>query len=264
MAEAEGGPANVYVDFERAIASVANVTEEALRRAGLSGRESSVALGLGLAGISTAQDARHVEGRFARFAYVKAENDAVIACLGAHGGADGAIVIAGTGTAAMARVQGRTTIIGGRGFIVGDDGSGARIGLECLRAVAKAADGIGLRSSLTDAVLAKFDGDLVKIVNWAATARPGDFGSLAPIVLDHALRGDLVAKPIVTSAVAAIGALAAAVRGLGAPRVALVGGLGTSLRPFFTPDLQTLLEEPAADPLEGAILLAASSRGLTE
>ena len=46
------------------------------------------------------------------------------ACIGAHAGADGGLVIAGTGSAAIARVRGKETIIGGRGFALGDDGVG--------------------------------------------------------------------------------------------------------------------------------------------
>ena len=260
LAESQGAAANIYVDFDKALASVAAVVAAALDKAGLKGREGAVALGVGLAGLSSPHDARQVEARFQNFARVAAANDAVVACLGAHGGADGGIVIAGTGTAAMARVNGAETVIGGRGFILGDDGSGARIGHEALRAAVRAADGIGPESAMTAAMLQKFGGDPLAAVTWAAGAKPGDFGALAPLVLDHARREDALALPIVMSAVAAIGALARAVKALGAPRVALVGGLGGALRPFFPSELQAALGEPQADATEGALLLAGLPR----
>jgi len=260
LAEAEGAAANVYVDFDAAIAVIDGVIASALQKAGRAGGESAIALGLGLAGLSSDSDARRVEARFSRFAHVRAANDAMIACLGAHDGADGAIVISGTGSAAMARIKGRDTILGGRGFILGDDGSGARIGLDALRAAAKAADGLGPSSAMSDALLQRFGGVLAA-VEWAHGAKPGDFGALAPVALDHAERGDLLALPIVGRAVAAIAALAQAARALGAERVALVGGLGEALRPFFDDSLDDALLRPAHDPVEGAIILAGGAHG---
>ena len=261
LAEADGAAANIYVDFDAAIGVIDGVIDAALQKAGLAGKEGSIALGLGLAGLSSDGDARRVEARFSRFAHVRAANDAVVACLGAHSGADGAIVIAGTGSAAMARVKGQDTVLGGRGFILGDDGSGARIGLDALGAAVKAADGLGPRSAMTDALLARFGGEALPAVEWAHDAKPRDFGALAPVVLDHAERGDLLALPIVGRAVAAIAALTQAVRALGAERVALVGGLSEALRPFFDDSLDDALLRPAHDPIEGAIILAGGAHG---
>jgi len=52
------------------------------------------------------------------------------------------LVIAGTGSAAVARVGGqRGRVIGGRGFLLGDDGSIARVGAEAIRAALRAHDG---------------------------------------------------------------------------------------------------------------------------
>ena len=255
LASANGAAANIYVDFDRAIGAIEDVTSAVLQNAGLAGAKC-VALGLGLAGLSKDADARRVEGRFPRFEKVRAVNDAVIACLGAHDGADGAIVIAGTGSAAMVRIAGAETIVGGRGFILGDDGSAARIGLEALRAAVRAADGLGPRSPMTDALLARFSGGPLPAVEWASDAKPGDYGAFAPLTVHHAARDDVVALPIINQAVAAIAALTHAVQKLGAERVALVGGLGAALRPFFDDALARALRRPAHDPVDGAILLA--------
>ena len=193
---------------------------------------------------------------FKDFGKVSAENDAVTACLGAHGGADGAIIIAGTGSAAMARVNGKSTVLGGRGFIVGDDGSAARIGLDAVRAAAKASDGLGPSSPLTDVVLGRLGGDVVALVAWAANAKPGDYGALAPLTIAEAHEGDKIALSIVENAVDAISVLLKSIRAVGAAKVALVGGLGPALRPFFDPKLSESLLDPRFDACEGAILLA--------
>jgi glucosamine kinase len=256
LGEAEGAAANVYVDFRTAIAAVKAVATAAIGQAPTAVAPDQIALGLGLAGITTEADARKVEARFQDFGSVIAENDAVTACLGAHGGADGAIIIAGTGSAAMARINGKSTVLGGRGFIVGDEGSAARIGLDAVRAAARAADGLGPVSALTHAVLKQLGGDVAALVAWAATAKPGDFGAFAPLTIARAQDGDEVALPIIKDASTAILFLFKSVRDIGSTKVALVGGLAPALRPFLAAPLENILLNPRFDACEGAILLA--------
>ena len=76
------------------------------------GDRGTVAMGLGLAGFKQGSDQTRVAAAFPGFRLVCAANDATTACIGAHAGADGGLVIAGTGSAAIARVQGQETIIG--------------------------------------------------------------------------------------------------------------------------------------------------------
>ena len=183
-----------------------------------------------------------------------AANDATTACIGAHAGADGGLVIAGTGSAAIARVGAKETIIGGRGFALGDDGSGSHIGLEALRSAMRAHDGLAPASPLTDDILAEFGGDPVAMMNWALQAKPGDFGAFAPRVLERAAGHDPIAHKIASKAAYGIGALTRGVVALGAERVALVGGVGEPLRPHFEPDIAARLSPPLYDATDGAIL----------
>ena len=249
-------PLNVHVDFEAAVAVLRALVGDALDRAGVAPvLRPRVALGFGLAGVSDEQDIRRVVAAFPGFARVSAANDAVTACIGAHAGADGGLVIAGTGSAAIARVAGRQTIVGGRGFALGDDGSGAHLGLDALRAATRSHDGLGPESALTREILAEFGGDVVALIRWARTAKPGDYGAFAPRVFAHAAEGDAVALGVVASAARAIGALARRVA-LGAGRVALVGGVGEALRPYLDADVAALLTRPLHDATDGAIFMA--------
>jgi glucosamine kinase len=126
LAEAVGAAANIHVDFAAAVAAMRAVVDDALGKAGLGdGDRELIAMGLGLAGFKQGSDQARVAATFPGFRLVCAANDATTACIGAHAGADGGLVIAGTGSAAIARVQGQETIIGGRGFALGDDGSGS-------------------------------------------------------------------------------------------------------------------------------------------
>jgi glucosamine kinase len=257
LAEAIGAAANVHVDFAAALAVICAVTGEALAKAGLGPTDHPrIALGFGLAGVSDEGDAERAVAAFPGYARVRAANDAVTACVGAHAGADGGLVIAGTGSAAIVRVAGRETILGGRGFALGDDGSGAHVGLDALRAATRAFDGLGPETALTHEILDQFGNDVVALSRWARTARPGDYGAFAPRAFARAAEGDPIALAVVGSAAQAIGALARRAVALGAERVALSGGVGEALRPYLDPDVAALLTHPLHDATDGAILMA--------
>ena len=256
LAEASGAAANIHVDFVAAIVAMRAVVDEVLAKAGLGDvHRETIALGFGLAGFKQGSDQTRVAAAFPGFRLVCAANDATTACIGAHAGADGGLVIAGTGSAAIARVQGQETIVGGRGFALGDDGSGSHIGLDALRSAMRAFDGLAPASALTNDLLAEFGGDPVAMMNWALQAKPGDFGAFAPRVFEHAASHDPVALGIVNAAARAIGALTLGVVALGAERVALVGGVGEAMRPYFELDVVARLSPPLYDPTDGAILL---------
>jgi glucosamine kinase len=257
LVEALGPSANIHVDFAASIAAARSVVVDALAKSGLADADlPRAAIGLGLAGVNDGEDAERVVAAFPGYARACAANDAVTACIGAHAGADGGLVIAGTGSAAIVRVAGRQTIVGGRGFALGDDGSGAHVGLDGLRAATLAHDGLGPASALTGDLTDAFDGDIVALIRWARTARPGDFGAFAPRVFARAAEGDPIALAVVGSAARAIGVLALRAVALGAARVALVGGVGEALRPYFDPAVGALLTRPLHDATDGAILMA--------
>jgi glucosamine kinase len=67
------------------------------------------------------------------FAGVKVHDDIDIAHAGALGGQDGAVIIVGTGSAGLAFVGGERFQVGGWGFQVGDQMSGAILGRELVR-----------------------------------------------------------------------------------------------------------------------------------
>jgi glucosamine kinase len=255
LAEATGAAANIHVDFAAAIEALRGVVGQVLAKAGLGEADRArIAIGLGLAGLKEASEAARVAAAFPAFRLVRAANDAATACIGAHAGADGGLIIAGTGSAAIARVQGKETIIGGRGFALGDDGSGSHIGLDAMRAAMRAYDRLGPASALTGDIVGHFGQDPVAMMKWARDAKPGDFGAFAPRVFARAAERDPIALEIAAGAARAIEALIQGVVALGAERVAMVGGVGEALRPYFEPDIAARLKPPLYDPTDGAIL----------
>src|SRR5579863_3023451 len=92
-----GPAANIYVDFAAGIQVVRELVRELITAAHLDEVERTrFALGLGLAGLSSPEDAERVVAALPGWSRVAAANDAVTACIGANGAADGGLIIAGT------------------------------------------------------------------------------------------------------------------------------------------------------------------------
>jgi len=108
----------------------------------------------------------------------------------------GVLVIAGTGSSVLAQDQtGRLVKAGGRGVILGDEGSAYAVAASALRAAAHAVDGYGPPTALTD-WLVKAAGvkDFEALPAWAAAAGKVRIAALAPVVVSAAEIGDSVAR----------------------------------------------------------------------
>lgn len=260
LGRGEGGLANVYQDFSSALANVLAAAEAAAAQAGLALRDLHA--GLGLAGATGPEQRARVAGAGLPFASLVVDSDGCAACLGAHAGADGAIVIAGTGSAGFALLAERRLSIGGHGFVLGDQGSGAVIGREALKRALLAHDGLVAMSPLAEALLARFGHDPGRAIEWSRAALSRDYAAFAPLALEGARAGDPMAGAIVDEAAGAIAALARRLRAEGAARISLIGGLGGALAPFLPMDAQALFSPALADPVDGAILMARNSLAL--
>lgn len=197
---------------------------------------------------------------------IRVVHDGEIALEGAFEGGSGVIVIAGTGSIALARTpDGALARSGGWGYVFGDEGSGHALGAGGLRAVANAFDG-GPATALTGLVAAHLGlaerEDLIDRVYREALP----VQQVAPLVLRAAADGDAPARRIVDAQTAA---LAEQVRWLAGRcpdaerRVALIGGLSNeaTYREAFFGALRTALPEwthqkPTHTPVEGALRMA--------
>ncbi|MDE2753832.1 MAG: hypothetical protein OXI83_14750 [Gemmatimonadota bacterium] len=203
--------------------------EAALRRAGLAER---VAVG-------TDVEAAHADAFGARLQ----SPGGVVAGPG-PAAVPGILCVVGTGSSVRAvGPRGEVVQVGGWGQLLGDEGSGYRIGLDGLRAVMRASDGREPRTSLSAAVLdAVGAAEPRDLVGWAARATKGEIAALSVLVAAEARNGDPVAARIVHRALGAIRAhLKAALErtpGWGQrPEIAFVGGLvreGSVLREAVT------------------------------
>jgi glucosamine kinase len=260
LAEALSGPANLRLGIEASFSSVLEGARRCLHGAHMAEHNiSRIVACLALAGASepgqlaVAKQFRHP------FHTASITTDAHAACIGAHGGKDGAVIIAGTGTVAWAVMKEQSYRVGGWGLPISDEGSGAWIGTEALRRVLWAHDGRLGWTPLLRALFADFADDPHAIVGWTTTASPRDFGAFAPRVAEHARRNDRVAVELMRLAAWHIDCLAARIIGLGAPRLALVGGLASALQPWLAAETTSRLVTPIGDPVQGALALARSA-----
>ena len=271
---AAGGP-------ERFLESLGEAVRQAWSAAGRAPRPVA-ALAMGLTGVTSADTpeaalAVQLAGRVVSAALVCADNDALPALKGAHGGQPGIICIAGTGAITLGvDAAGRLERAGGWGWLLGDEGSAFWIGREGLRAALRAQEGLGLPSALLAAFQAHFlvkDMIQVKRVVFGAGFAAQGFAALAALVAVAADNGDEVAAGIFRQAGAELAAAVRAVArrldfGAQPVPVAPVGGAFehfSLLRQAFKSEVEDTgaftLVEPRFSPLSGAVILARELAG---
>jgi glucosamine kinase len=251
------GPAALRIGVDRALVEVEKACRAAIEEAGLgTGALCTVHAAVGLAGIGRKGALEELVQRPHPFRSVVFAHDATIACIGAHGARDGGIVIVGTGSVGFAVVEGREVRVGGYGFPISDEGSGADLGLHAIRLALRAYDERAVVTSLTRDVMTRFHNDPFEAVAWMDQATATDYATFAPLVMRHADSGDPVARRIARDAAEQIDELVRRLSECGASRVALLGGLASSIQPWLAPDVQRRLVPVEGDAVDGALHLA--------
>jgi glucosamine kinase len=257
LGRGETGAGNTRIGAERLHAVLLEVSDQAFAEAGLGETaQAATAAGFGIAGVSRANTAEKVRAMPFPFASVAIASDAAIANLGAHGGRDGAVLIVGTGSIGLIKFGDQISTLGGYGFPISDEGSGAALGLSAVRHALRALDGRSKATALSGAVNERLGHGIANVIAWMDRATPGDYGSFAPLVMDYAEAGDEIAGSIVEDAVLHIERFITTIFARGAPRLALVGGLSQRYRPWLRAGTTARLTDPLGDPLDGALFLA--------
>lgn len=256
LAEAASGPANIALDPEGACANILTASTKAVVAAfpGQSPADvmAGITAGLGLAGTVAAGAGDWLAARLP-FARAVIESDAYTSTLGALGGQDGIVAAMGTGSVFAALRGGAYRQIGGWGFLLGDEGSGAVLGRRLVALALRAGDGLAAMTPLLARVLDRHGG-AHGTVAWAIAARPADFAALAP---DLFTSDDPAATAVLEVAGEEVAASIAHLQGPGALPVAWTGGLG----PLWAARLgdRWPCVAPIGSALDGALLLARRS-----
>lgn len=257
LGEATAGPANIRFGLEQSFSAIRQAATECLVQAGLSSSDfQRISACLALAGASEPTHLAAAQAHSHPFAHAIVTTDAQAACIGAHGGRDGGIIVIGTGSIGWAEMKGLHYHVGGWGWPASDEGSGAWLGHEALRRVLWAYDGRIMWTGLLTALFARFQSDPYAIVRWTSNASPRDFGALAPTIVDYSSCNDSIALELMQLAASHIDALASRLISVGTERLALVGGLAPHLEPWLADETRSRIVAPEGDALDGALRLA--------
>jgi glucosamine kinase len=205
------------------------------------------------------------------------ESDATVALEDAFGELPGIVLLAGTGSVCIGRgPTGNTTVCGGWGLLLGDEGGGYWIARRALGAITAALDGREPETALAGAMLTALElQQPEELKDWAATAETAQIAALAATVVRAAENGDLRANALLTLAaeelVTHVRVLARTHFGdeRAACDVAPGGGLlhpGSLLRKRVVQRLKTSVPgahvaETAVNPARGAVRMALRMRG---
>jgi glucosamine kinase len=251
LAQAEAGPANIATDPDGALRSILHCAETACRQvfgSDTGGQIRRARAGLGLAGAN----ARGAAERLATslpFARCRIETDALTAARGALGHEDGIVAALGTGSVFVRQQNRRLQQFGGWGIVLGDEGSGARLGRAALARAVLAVDGRVPMTPYLDRLIDQ-NGGPEGVVSFSLVARPADLARLAPDIIAS---DDPSCRAIWAESVSDVAGMLAFLRRDTALPVTFVGGLGAPTGAAL-PDLP---QSPAkGTALDGALMLA--------
>ena len=279
LGEGRGGPSNLQIqNGEPAYRSILAGAKAALAAAGLpdSAYADTYAC-FCMAGGRSVADREAFQNRPWPFAKVKAYDDIDAAHAGALGGEEGAVIIAGTGSAALAIVDGKRHQCGGWGFHIGDQMSGAILGRELVRRTVEATDGLVSGSPLTEAVLAQLGGSNDAIMDWSfpkpvtpvefkdqagaelpvtVGRAPQAYGNFSRLIFEFYEKGDPIAKELIDLELSYVDIYVRWFKARGATRMAATGGVGERLYPILVERYGSFIVRPQGDNLSGAVILA--------
>jgi len=256
LARAEGGAANIATDLKAARANILAAIARAFDKASIPEAEMATASAvLGLAGANLGESRAQLLATLP-FANTDIISDAESTLIGAIGEADGIIGALGTGSVYAHRASGVFTQIGGWGFELGDDGSGARLGRDILHRAILAFDNIVPHSPLTIDIIADYQGSPRNLVDQVHHFIPKDFGRLAPRIVAAAADGDSNAEAVMAQHTEIIRRSLDAVGFEPSKAFCLLGGLGPVFLARLPKRYQDAAQAPLGNAVDGAVSLA--------
>jgi N-acetylglucosamine kinase-like BadF-type ATPase len=273
LGEGTAGPSNpLRVGITNAAAAVREAIDRACEAAQVRRMDLTAAV-VGLAGARrTELRARMREAlRTLEIKDIEVVGDADIALYGATDGQPGVVVIAGTGSICTGiNASRKSAFAGGWGPMIGDEGAGAWIARCGLRAVAKASDGRGPKTSLTKDACSYFHvttADDLSTAVYAPSITSERLAGFGRYVIEAAKAKDQVAREIMIDAGNELGIAAVAViRNLKMERerfpVAYVGRIFSAAAEFVLPRMREVVAQAApqaylAPPLHSPAVAAA-------
>lgn len=256
LAECKSGAANICSDFDSALQTLHSLFEQILKLAGLTsaiwGRTSAV---LGLAGANVPSVNARLHLFPFPFSRVMLLSDVDIACIGAHNGEPGAVLIIGTGSQGVIWDGKDFRHLGGWGLALSDQGSGAILGQRLVRRSLQAHEGLITLSQLSQKVMDHFNNSPETLLQWSKNTTPADWGQFSPWVFQAAQQGDAIAEALINESAGEITQMADALIRYQHP-LALMGGLAEPVLPWLSREIREKIIPARNDALSGALQLA--------
>lgn len=261
IGEGKSGSANIMLSVQLAQHSIILAIEQAAAQGGLDKNSfGRMHVGLALAGAEQKSAWQAFMALPHPFASITLNTDAYGACLGAHNGDDGAIMIAGTGSCGILIHGEEQHVVGGHEFPISDQGSGAVMGLRLIQQVLLAFDGIRPMTPLARYILEHFNNEVDNIVAWSKTAKPKHYAQFSPQIFTYAEQDDELAQELLKQSAADIEMFLRALNQRGANRIALMGGIGERIHDWLSAEVQSWIVMPQFDAIEGALMFAGKAR----
>ena len=258
LGSGRGGAANPVNGLPLTQQSIVSAISEAMKQAQLANINfNQLVVGAGLAGLHLPSMQAVMEDWQHPFKGLFLTTDLHVAALGAHQGADGGVIILGTGFSAMGLVNGKQFPIGGYGFPIYTHGSGSWFGLEVIKAVLLDADGMGKATSMTRTVLQ--EDSVLSLAEKLNNAPAQEFARFAPLVFKHAMQGDQLARALIQQGADFVNSVMHKLLQTGSPCIAFVGGICAHIQAYLDSQYSAYIVEPIASPEEGAMYFAAQS-----
>jgi len=263
LAVAEGGRANATTDFDQTISNVAKAIDLASKKAGIGADALNAASAyFGLAGVQTEADANRIAAAFS-FDTCTVTDDRPTTVSGALGGQDGFVISVGTGTIVARSITNQVRYVGGWGFYVADQASGAWLGRGALDRTLQSYDGVLPHSGITRSLMSQFGDDPNNIVAFSANANPGDYAKLAPEVISAGTLGDLNASTMLAEGTYYLERALATLGFKSGDALCLTGGVGGHYLAYLNKDITRNVVKSKGSALDGALQLAAGAAKFT-
>lgn len=252
----QAGPSALGQGVAAAWTQVQQAVRQAFAAAGIAvpGWERC-ALGAGLSGVSVPAWREKFVAQDKGFGRLLVETDAFAMLVGAHAGRPGAILAAGTGAIGEAwRADGSRLSVNGWGFPVGDEGSGAWLGLRAVSLAQCVLDGRMQAGALARAVIAHCGGSRESMQAWCEHAGQFAYAQLAPLVF-QTWELDPESDALLDAAAGALDATALALDPEGELPLVVCGSIGQRLTDRLLPDVRRRCVDAADGPAHGALTL---------
>jgi glucosamine kinase len=265
VGQAITGPANICLSVSAAWHAIYEGLDGIFKPLGMSWGQHNLHVCLGLAGLEIPEAKKTFLEYPHAFKYLHLTSDAHIACVGAHHGDDGAIIIIGTGVVGYQIQPNQSNQVSGWGFPHDDEGGGAWLGLEAIKLTFQWLDHRIEKSPLVEDIFAYFNHDRERLITWANEATSTDYAKLAPIIINHAQQEEVAALRLLKKAAHAIervghGLLKMQKDSENPLPCCLIGGVAPFIEPLLDEKFRARLVVRKDEPATGAILLMRKSR----